>query len=119
MELYKLLINAWEVDEHNNYVPSFCVSKIEAWGDFPGGPMVENPPPSAGDAGSISRQGTKIPHVTGQLSPCATATEPALSSPHSATREKCAMKTSQNCLKNIQAWILLESLSLMAAMGIC
>ena len=38
--------------------------------------MVENPPPSnAGDAGSIPNWGTKIPHATGQLSPCATAIE--------------------------------------------
>ena len=38
--------------------------------DFPGGPVVKNPPSSAGDAGSIPGQGTKIPHAAGQLSPC-------------------------------------------------
>ena len=37
-------------------------------GDFPGGPVVKNPPSNAGDAGSISGQGTKIPQAAGQLS---------------------------------------------------
>ena len=49
--------------------------KNEGEGDFPGGPVVENPPSNAGDAGSIPGQGTKIPHALGQLSPCATTTE--------------------------------------------
>ena len=43
--------------------------------DFPGGPVVKNPPSNAGDTGSIPGQGTKIPHAVGQLSPCATTTE--------------------------------------------
>ena len=34
-----------------------------------------NPPTNAGDTGSIPARGTKIPHATGQLSLCATATE--------------------------------------------
>ena len=38
--------------------------------------MVKNLPSNAGDVGSIPGQGTKIPHATGQLSPCATTTEP-------------------------------------------
>ena len=29
--------------------------------------MVKNPPSNSGDAGSIPDQGTKIPHVSGQL----------------------------------------------------
>ena len=37
--------------------------------DFPGGPVVKNPPSNAGDAGSIHGQGTKIPRAAGQLSP--------------------------------------------------
>ena len=37
--------------------------------DFPGGPVVKNPPYNAGDAGLIPGQGTKIPHAAGQLSP--------------------------------------------------
>ena len=43
--------------------------------DFPGGPVVTNPPSNAGDLGSIPGQGTKIPHAAGQLSLC--ALEPA------------------------------------------
>ena len=37
--------------------------------DFPGGPVVKNPPCNAGDMGSIPSQGTEIPHTTEQLSP--------------------------------------------------
>ena len=33
------------------------------------GPMVNNPPSTAGDMGLIPVRGTKIPHVTEQLSP--------------------------------------------------
>ena len=48
-------------------------------GGSPGGPVVKNLPSSTGDAGSIPGQGAKIPHAAGQLSLCATATEPARS----------------------------------------
>ena len=50
--------------------------QMKSSGDFPGSPVVKNPPYNAGDAGSIPGQGTKIPHAAGQLSPCATTTEP-------------------------------------------
>ena len=43
--------------------------------DFPGGPVVKNPPSNAGDAGSIPGLGTKVPHAVGQLSPRATTIE--------------------------------------------
>ena len=43
--------------------------------NFPGGPVVKNPPSNAGDTGSIPGQGTEIPHAMGQLSPHATTTE--------------------------------------------
>ena len=33
--------------------------------DFPGGPVVKNPPSNARDAGSIPGQGTKTPHAAG------------------------------------------------------
>ena len=33
--------------------------------DFPGGPVVKNPPYNAGDTGSIPGQGTKILHASG------------------------------------------------------
>ena len=45
--------------------------------DFPAGPAVKNLPYNAGDVRSIPGQGTKIPHAAGQLSLCATTTEPA------------------------------------------
>ena len=48
---------------------------IRASWDFPGGPVVKNPPSNAADTGSISGRGTKIPHAMGQLSPRATTTE--------------------------------------------
>ena len=44
--------------------------------DFPGGPVVKNPPAKAGDTGWIPDQGTKIPHVAGQLSLLTTTGEP-------------------------------------------
>ena len=44
--------------------------------DFPGGPVVKNPPSNAGDTGSTPVRGTKIPHAVGQLSPRTTTTEP-------------------------------------------
>ena len=37
--------------------------------EFPGGPVVKNPPCNAGDVGSIPGQGTKIPYAAEQLSP--------------------------------------------------
>ena len=55
---------------------------MESWStkpslqDFPGGPMVTNPPFNEGDVGSIPSQGTKIPHPAGQLNLCAVTTEP-------------------------------------------
>ena len=63
--------------------------------DFPGGPVVENPSCNTGDASSIPGRGTKMPHGAGQLSLCATTTEPTrsgvwapqLESPHAATTE--------------------------------
>ena len=44
--------------------------------DFPGDPVVENLPASAGDTGPIP--GLASFHATGQLSPRATTTEPML-----------------------------------------
>ena len=45
--------------------------------DFPGGPVVKNPPSNAGDVGSTPGGGTKVPHAARQLSPRATTKEPA------------------------------------------
>ena len=44
--------------------------------DFAGDPVVKNPSCNAGDASSIPGWGTKIPHASGQLSPCTAITEP-------------------------------------------
>ena len=62
--------------------------------DFPGGPVVKNPPPNAGDAGSIPGQGTRIPHAVGQLSPRATNYYRAhtLRSASATTRERKAAR---------------------------
>ena len=38
-------------------------------GDFPGGPVVKNPPSNAGDTGSLLGQGTKIPCASGATKP--------------------------------------------------
>ena len=37
--------------------------------DFPGGPVVKNPPANAGDVDSTPGQETKTPHAMGQLRP--------------------------------------------------
>ena len=47
--------------------------------DFPDGPMVENPPPKAGDVDSIPGWGTKISHAVGQLISHIATTEPTRS----------------------------------------
>ena len=44
---------------------------------IPRGPEGENLPCNAGNADSIPGPGTKIPHASGQLSPCATTRQPA------------------------------------------
>ena len=44
--------------------------------DFPGGPVVKNPPASAGDTGLIPGLGTKILHAAEQLNPYTATTEP-------------------------------------------
>ena len=46
----------------------YSALKIRKFWDFPGGPVVENPPYNAGDIGLVPGQGTKIPHAAGQLS---------------------------------------------------
>ena len=60
---------------------SFFLQK-EVYRDFPGGPVVKNPPSNAGDAGSIPGQETKILHSAGQRSPCTVTTEPTHSIDH-------------------------------------
>ena len=81
-------------------------------GDFPGGPVVKNPPYNAEDTDSIPGQGTKIPHAVGQLSPRATTTglcastrahAPQLQSPRAlepTTREKAACHNEEPACHN-------------------
>ena len=53
--------------------------------DFPGDPVVKTPLANAGGPG-FHAWSRKIPHATGQLSPCSTTTEAHMSkSPHSTT----------------------------------
>ena len=59
------------------YQPSNILLKIEQ-GNFPGGPVVGNPPAKSGDTDLTPGPGTKTTHVEGQLSPCGKTTEPEL-----------------------------------------
>ena len=54
---------------------------MRCW-DFPGGPVVKNPPSNTGDVGSMPGRGTKILHAAGHLSPHAATTEPTRSGAH-------------------------------------
>ena len=56
--------------------------------------MVKNLPVNAGDMGSIPGPETQIPHVLGQLNPCAATTEAGIPySPCSVTREATAVRS--------------------------
>ena len=60
--------------------------------------MVKNPLSNAGDVGSVSGWGTKIPHAVGQLSPCAATTEPAHSGALESQLEKPTPKKKINAV---------------------
>ena len=62
-------------------------SRLSSW-DFPGGPVVKNPPSNAGDSGLNPDQRTKIP----QLSPRALTTEPMSSGAHAPKLRPNAVK---------------------------
>ena len=65
--------------------------KITRMRDFPGGAVVKiSTCQCRGHRFDIYSR--KIPHAAEQLSPCATATEPALQSPRSTTTEACALR---------------------------
>ena len=77
----------------------------ESW-DFPGGPVVKNPPSNAGDTSSIPGWRTKIPHAAGQLSPGATnywAHAPQLDSPR-ATNYNSATKPGRHDYRAHVLW---------------
>ena len=57
-------INEWVIESMNEWVNyEWVTESMSEWGDFPGGPAVKNPPFNAGDTGSITGQGTKIPYA--------------------------------------------------------
>ena len=68
--------------------------------DFPDGPMVKNLPCNAGDTGSIPGRGTKIPYAMGQLSLCATTTEPAHSGAHTSQLDSLRAATAEPAQHN-------------------
>ena len=67
--------------------------------DFPGGPVLKNLPWNAGITGSIPRQGTKIPHVSGKLSLRAAITEPACLEPMIRNKRNYSNETPAHCKK--------------------
>ena len=58
--------------KHGIHFPQCNRYSRNAYWDFPGGPVVKNPPCNAGDTGSIPGRENKIPCVAEQLSLCAT-----------------------------------------------
>ena len=74
------------------------IKKLYINWDFPGGPVVKNPPSNAGDEGLIPGPGTKIPHAAGQLSPCTTTAEPMRSGARAPQlKSPCAATTEPVC----------------------
>ena len=65
--------------------------------DFPAGPVIKNPPSSAGDMGLIPGQRTKIPCSVGQLSPGTTTGEAMAQLGKKST---CCNKEPQHCNKD-------------------
>ena len=49
---------------------SYFGIEYQCEGDFPGGPVVENPPSNAGGHGFDSCWETRVPNAMGKLSPC-------------------------------------------------
>ena len=63
--------------------------------DFPSDLVVKNSPPNAGKAGSVTAQGTNIPHAVGQLNPQAATKRvavPQKKTLHAATKTHLATK---------------------------
>ena len=73
--VFFLIMSSWWQDGRPYPSISSLFQSRRKGRDFPGGPVVKNPPSNSGDMDSIPGQGTKIPHARGQLSPCATTTE--------------------------------------------
>ena len=67
--------------------------------DFPAGPVVKNPPSSAGNVGLIPNQGTEIPHAMGQPNQCVITREACMPQlekahmpPHATVKTQCSPK---------------------------
>ena len=73
----------------------YIEKKAKGERDFPGVPVVRNPPSNAGDASSISGPGTKIPYAIWQLRLNTTTTEPT----HSGT---CTLQLRPDAATNTQ-----------------
>ena len=73
--------------------PAVSDFKIPMCGDFPGGPMVKNPPANAEEVDLIPGQGNKFTHAEGNLSLNTTTTKPHALEPilHN-TRSHCNEK---------------------------
>ena len=61
--------------------------------DFPGGPVVTDPPCNAGAAGLIPSGRTEIPSAVGELSPHAASIEPTCSGAHVTKSESQCIAT--------------------------
>ena len=69
---------AWKRGQHR--AQEFKVESYESvYEDFPGGPVVKNPPMQCRGHG-FNPWSRRIPHATGQLSPCTATGGPVISS---------------------------------------
>ena len=69
-------------------------------GDFPGSPMIKDLSCNAGEAGSISGRGTKIPRTVEKPSLHATTTEPTGSGAHAKQPESLYTATTEAACHN-------------------
>ena len=88
--------------------------------DLPGGPVIKKLPNSSGDLGSISGQGTKLPHGTDNeahtpqlINPCATTKEymHCNSVPHDTMKIACAATKIQHSQINKYIYFLNDKMS--------
>ena len=66
--------------------------------DFPGGPLVKNPPSNQWDKASIPGCGTKIPHAAEPLSPHTTIKKPECSRAHALQQAKPMPQLEKACV---------------------
>ena len=95
-ELYDEIAQIF-TDTEMSRIKKAWVLQINSW-DFPAGPVVKNPPPNAGGHWFNPWLG-KIPRATGELSPGATAAEPAHLQP-ARRNEKSACRNEKSARRN-------------------